>query len=466
MADLEREIEIFRAGKHTAANGMAVDISPADLQQVVDTYNPANFNAPVVLGHPKHNDPSWGQVKHLKMVGDRLKATVHKLAPEFVEWVRAGRYHAISPSFYLPDSGSNPYPGKLALRHIGFLGAVPPSVKGMAAPEFQEFVSFSDDEEGVVSFMCDGCSFGGSPIIANVLSRLRDFLISEYDIAIADSVINSFDLDALRSQPSYTDQLQMGLDELRKEVYLLQERTASSQPILNYQEGKPMSAALKKLMKQKGVTPAAAAEATGIDQAKIDAILAGTEDASDSDLTSIAEVLGVPKSMLGGAKKEPANMSEADTAELVRLKAENEALTAAAAAANLKARTAEIQSFCEGLVRDGRITAARLQPRSIDFGEGETHEMGMVDFMASLEPYQLEFYKADLRAGGRVIQFGEIARDEEPARSAGSLALPPDHQADPQSAELAARITSYAEEHDISFTEAYNQMSLTGALAQ
>ncbi|MDL6388248.1 peptidase, partial [Escherichia coli] len=68
------------------------------------------------------------------------------LDPQFAEMVTDGRFKKVSASFYLPDSPSNPKPGVLYLRHVGFLGAQPPSVKGLKQ------VSFSEQEEGVVEF--------------------------------------------------------------------------------------------------------------------------------------------------------------------------------------------------------------------------------------------------------------------------------------------------------------------------
>ena len=60
--------------------------------------------------------------------------------------VAAGAFKKISASFYSPSSPQNPVPGVYYLRHVGFLGAQPPAVKGLRNP------AFADGEDGVISF--------------------------------------------------------------------------------------------------------------------------------------------------------------------------------------------------------------------------------------------------------------------------------------------------------------------------
>ena len=99
-----------------------------------------------MIGHPKDNAPAYAWVKGLSLEGDTLKAELTQIDPEFSEMVQMGRFKKISASFYLEDSPHNPKPGKLYLRHVGFLGAMPPAVKGLRNPEF------SENEKGVVNF--------------------------------------------------------------------------------------------------------------------------------------------------------------------------------------------------------------------------------------------------------------------------------------------------------------------------
>lgn len=139
-------IEIFRAGKRHDANGQLVEITTDQLAQTVAHYNPDFHEAPLVIGHPKTNNPAFGWVKKLLLDGDVLKAEVDQLDPDFAEMVKNGKFKKVSAAFYLPDSVANPNQGILSLRHVGFLGAMPPAVKGLAQ------VEFNDDEQGIIEF--------------------------------------------------------------------------------------------------------------------------------------------------------------------------------------------------------------------------------------------------------------------------------------------------------------------------
>ena len=141
-----QKIEIFRAGKRPDSSGNLTEIKISQLAQAVTAYDPNLHEAPAVIGHPKDNAPAYAWVKGLSLEGATLKAELAQIDPEFSEMVQAGRFKKVSASFYLEDSPHNPKPGKLYLRHVGFLGAMPPAVKGLRNPEF------SEDEKGVVNF--------------------------------------------------------------------------------------------------------------------------------------------------------------------------------------------------------------------------------------------------------------------------------------------------------------------------
>src|SRR3990167_3692661 len=126
-----KRIEIFKTGKHTDSNGNTREWTEDDLSKIVNSYNPQVHEAPVVIGHPKDNAPAFGWVETLKKEGGVLYAQVKDLVPEFVDTVRKGLYKKRSISLY-PD---------MSLRHIGFLGAVPPAVKGLGD------VAFGDSDE-------------------------------------------------------------------------------------------------------------------------------------------------------------------------------------------------------------------------------------------------------------------------------------------------------------------------------
>ncbi|HIF5574523.1 peptidase [Pasteurella multocida] len=171
-------IEIFKAGKRVDANGQIVEITTGDLQQAVEAYDPAFHESPVVIGHPKDNHPAYAWVKSLQLEGDILKAELSQVDPEFAEMVEKGRYKKVSASFYLANSQANPKQGSLYLRHVGFLGAVPPAVKGLRNPEFAE------GEEGVVDF--------SDWTEATLWRRLRDWFIGKHGQEEADKVLPDY----------------------------------------------------------------------------------------------------------------------------------------------------------------------------------------------------------------------------------------------------------------------------------
>jgi hypothetical protein len=114
-------IEVFRTGSHTDMNGNVREWSEEDLDQIVEKYNTGEHEAPLVIGHPEINAPAYGWVKQLRRSGEILEALTDNVDPAFEEAVRSGKFKKRSISLY-PN---------LTLRHIGFLGAVPPAVKGL-----------------------------------------------------------------------------------------------------------------------------------------------------------------------------------------------------------------------------------------------------------------------------------------------------------------------------------------------
>ncbi|EDT5579997.1 peptidase [Salmonella enterica subsp. enterica serovar Kokomlemle] len=204
-------IHIFRAGTHTDMHGRRINFSDADLNEIAQNYNPALHEAPVVVGHPKTDAPSYAWVRGIKKDRDGLKAEPRDIDPQFAELVKNRRYSKVSASFYCPDSPGNPTPGKYYLRHVGFLGAQPPAIKGLKP------VSFAEDEEGVVEF-----ADWSLQTTASLFSRIRDFLISQFGLEKADSVVPDYMIDSLRDEairtetpvPAFSDPAGIPADEI------------------------------------------------------------------------------------------------------------------------------------------------------------------------------------------------------------------------------------------------------------
>lgn len=139
---MPQELEIFRAGSHTSSEGVRLTFTERDLDAIVASYDPKVHEAPCVVGHPTHDAPAVGWIHGLKRKGKSLEATVD-MAASFKEQSKG--FKKRSASFYMPNAPENPKPGAYYLRHVGFLGAMPPAVKGLRD------ASFSDDGKGLVT---------------------------------------------------------------------------------------------------------------------------------------------------------------------------------------------------------------------------------------------------------------------------------------------------------------------------
>lgn len=185
-----KTVQIFRVGRHTAADGRKLNFTDADLQACVDAYDPALHEAPAVVGHPSHNLPAYGWATGLSLKDGVLSANLDQVDPAFAELVTAGRFKKISASFYAPDSDANPKPGAYYLRHIGFLGAQPPAVKGLKSAEF------TDGENGVVDF-ADVAWTWPVRTMARIAQAFREYIIAEKGTDAADKVVSTWDIQSM-----------------------------------------------------------------------------------------------------------------------------------------------------------------------------------------------------------------------------------------------------------------------------
>jgi len=133
-------IEIFKVGEY----GGKGTYDQAKLDEIVRNFDPANWQ-PVLtpptaqIGHADMA-PALGVVSAVRRDGDRLLAQFEKVHPQLEESVRDGRFPNRSVGLYNSNKQG------LVLRHVAFLGAMPPEVKGMAP------VKFSDGDFVVIEF--------------------------------------------------------------------------------------------------------------------------------------------------------------------------------------------------------------------------------------------------------------------------------------------------------------------------
>lgn len=181
-----KQFHIFKPGTYIADNGVAYSFSAAQLQATANAYDPAKHEAPIVVGHPRNDAPAYGWTKSLIFSDGELNAEPDQVDPAFDEMVAAGRFKKRSAAFYPPDAKNNPVPGVYYLRHIGFLGAQPPAVKGLKP------VEFTAAEEGVIEF-----ADWGDLQNASLWRRLREWFISEKGLDTADKIVPDYAVQSL-----------------------------------------------------------------------------------------------------------------------------------------------------------------------------------------------------------------------------------------------------------------------------
>lgn len=137
------EIEVFRAG-NAAAN--AAGITAADLAEIA-AFDCAAHPVPNVIGHPTTDMPACDRVVKFRAEGNSLFADVPETSPGFapiVQGIKGSTILGRSMAFFGKSHPSNPTPGKLAPKHLGFLGAAAPGIPGMP-PLAQSFAFAADD---------------------------------------------------------------------------------------------------------------------------------------------------------------------------------------------------------------------------------------------------------------------------------------------------------------------------------
>ncbi|MCY1648174.1 hypothetical protein OVA11_14210 [Caulobacter sp. SL161] len=183
---MKTRLEVFKTGTHTAMDGKKYTFSSEDLAQIAAAYDPALFKAPHVIGHPKVEDPAYAWAAAVIAEGDTLYVESDEIDPAFSEMVDAGRFKNRSIKLWGPNDPGNPKPGGYYLRHIGWLGATPPAVKGLA-PAF----GAGDDHAGVE--FSDGAADGFW--VKDLFRGIRDWIIDEFGLEKADKVVPAWAVD-------------------------------------------------------------------------------------------------------------------------------------------------------------------------------------------------------------------------------------------------------------------------------
>ena len=126
MPGLTDWFDVFRCGTHLDHSGKWRTFSEADIDKAIANYQ--SDSAPIVVGHPTLNAPAFGWIQQFRRQGPTLQARCSRVADEFADLVKRGLYKNRSISFNSDGT----------FRHVGFLGAAAPAVKGLEDIQFAD----------------------------------------------------------------------------------------------------------------------------------------------------------------------------------------------------------------------------------------------------------------------------------------------------------------------------------------
>lgn len=181
---LRDPIEVFRVGAHTDKRGQRAEFTAADLDQMAA--NVTGTGVPSVIGHPGETAPAWAWGK-LRRDGDSLFYEAGDIVPAFEAWVDAGHYRERSIAV-----AKDPQRGWV-VQHVGWLGAQPPALD--LAP-----LSYSAPAgaEQVLEFSASDYQAGWAlSDVGRLLRGLRDWLIGEKGLDVADKVLPDWTLTSI-----------------------------------------------------------------------------------------------------------------------------------------------------------------------------------------------------------------------------------------------------------------------------
>lgn len=404
------EFEVFTSGEHLDGSCQWRRYSDADLDEIVSTYNPKHFRAPLLVtakndhahpGSPEYvsEDPllSHGIPVALKREGSKLKAVFDSVSEPFRRWVDEKRIPGFSVALYEPQDVRNPYPGKHALRHIATV--LHPAVKGNGMP------GFSEDDPGVEKLedydLSEGVAFGfseGTETVAMLLGKLRDYLIEKDGREDAEKVLPAGLIQqiafAAASPSQYADKWEV--DDLRRRVERLE--TQEEEEIY---------------MSENTAPTVSQVEASELEQqrAQLEADRAAFEEAKTNTQKELCSA----------------------RAELARMQA---------------------AMYCEKT-----FSPEQLEPTKVEFSEGKP--ASVIDFVASLNEWQRPFFEEWVQRQPAPTQ--ESAPVHDPAlfsevTGGTSNPLPKtergDSEFDEASVDRDARIRAYATEYKCTYREA------------
>lgn len=431
--------QIFKGGTQVDSRGIKHDGNEL-IKNAIAGFNTANYEPPIVIGHPKTNSPAFGWVSELKSETKDgtliLYAKVKQALPEFIDWLKKGLYKNRSASFY-PD-------GKL--RHVGFLGAMPPAVKGLPNIfeddsnflEFEEEENTKFDEDKLISKIIDKISNLFN--FANIPQehKLQEERSKQYNIGIKkensnltkptkfDTVPDSEWLDPVNYRYPMPDKLHIANAAARWSQVKPGDYTSA--------EVKMIDNRLDEIEKKN----------------KMGKYNINKGGSNMSDVTLTQEEL---KDRLNQFAKE--EVEKATKIERDKIVAEfEEKRKAEEKEENVKG----IKEFVEKLKKDGKIIPAWDDAGMSKFMESLNDASEQVEFADGKKNSKLNWFKEFIISLGKQINFEELAKPENNHTAKSDFDIPENAQIDEERALMNTKVNALMIKDKISYQEALNNV--------
>lgn len=349
--DDEIEFEAFKAGTHVDSEGEENTYTEEQLDKMCAKYNEGAEKdpAPLTLGHPSDNSPAYGWVKSARTFAGKVLIKAHQLNKDFVDAVKNGSYKKVSMSLYDTEDGPR-------IRHVGFLGATPPAIKGLAAVSFASSTPFKSYTEEFTMATDKGQD---CYVDVKELEKENNFF---------KKLFNMFKIDVTKVSQDFAE-------EKAPEVKVADH--SDSKSIIAMETGDVVD---NKEVKEKETKDPGEATSASAEEKEVKAKIANeaNEESSENDKLK---------------------------AEIASLKSECETLKAALAKDHSESAKVSDRLFCESLVKDGKLRPVDLEMTILNL-EARSNLDAVRNY--SEEQSAAKKYREALMAAPKIVEFGEF----------------------------------------------------------
>lgn len=409
------KIPILKTGSFEDKNGQLVKIDTELMTQVVDSYDPSHFKAPLILSHTvpeglndvtlSASEYSFGTPDSLAISEDRVWAVFSKLSPQFRECWKNGEILSFSSGLYPPKHPKNPYVDAWSLRHVAALGKSPPAIKGLGEPVGLSELPEYDLAEGVSTPTIPAIELGYP--FEEIMTSLREDIIDREGLERANSLIPKIQIEEIGH---FLNTLVQTNSDLQRQIYQLSDELNQLSDELRF----------FKLSKE--------------------------------DLISMSQSKSEPNNDPQSAMAPP--LPQFSQADYDKIKAERDALQAREIELQEKVAKQQAEQFINSLE-----IPYLMDPVSLS--ESDVKSMNLVEFMSTLTPIQTQFMEGMLRKLPKPVevQLEDLSTLENAQKSQISLSESEQKAKDSAIGLLAREITrkAKAEGKLITLSEAISQ---------